>query len=162
MDGVDDVLGLQSQPHGKHALGDKVAGMRPHDVHAQDFAVAGLTNHLDHAGRLAHGHSTTAGDEGKLAHFVRNPIIFGFLLGHADARYLGLSKDTGWHGVVIGFAGAPERIFNGYLSFIRRHMRQHVLAQDIADGVNVSDVRLKVFVHSDSSPGHLHTEPGQV
>ncbi len=37
-------------------------------------------------------------------------------------------------------------------------MRQHVLAKNIAYGINIFDVCLKIFVHLDSSPLRLYVE----
>src|SRR4030042_2074823 len=158
MDGVGNVLGRQSQPYGKRAFSDKVAGMGSHDVHPQDSATVGMTDHLDHASRLAHGYRTTAGGEGKFAHSVRNPTIAGFLLGDADTGYLGLGKDTIRDGAIICLARMPKGIIDSYLSFVRGNMSQHVLAQNIPDGINIFDVCLKVFIHLDSPPVRLYTE----
>jgi hypothetical protein len=158
MDGVNNVLGRESQSYGKRSLRDKIAGMGTHDVHSQDFAIARMANQLDQASCLSHGHSTATGGKGKLAHPVVNAAIAGFLLGDAGTGYLRVAEDAIGDSVIIGPARTTKGILNSYLSLIRGNMSQHVLAQNIADGINIFDVRLKVFIDSDGSPIRLYAE----
>src|SRR4030042_2131197 len=158
VDGVDDVLSRCSQLYGKHARSDEVAGMGPHNMHSQNPMIMSMANHFNHASRLAHGYRTTAGDEGKLAHFIGNPAIAGFLLGDADTGYLGLGKDTIRDGAIICLSRMPKGILDSYLSFVRGNMSQHVLAQNIPAGINIFDICLKVFIHLDSPLVHLYAK----
>src|SRR4030042_692823 len=132
--------------------------MGAHDVHSQYSTIVSMTNHLDHTSRVAQGDSPTRGSEGKLAHFVRNFAISGVLLGNANPGYLRLGKDTTRDGAIICPAGMPKGILNSYLSLIGSNMRQHVLAKNIADGINIFDICLKVFIHLDSSTVRLYTK----
>src|SRR4030042_1742568 len=126
--------------------------MGAHDVHSQYSTIVSMTNHLDHTSRRAQGDSATRGSEGKLAHFVRNLAITGFLLGNAHTGYLRFGKDTTGDGAIVCPAGTPEGILNSYLSLLGSNMCQHVLAKDIADGIHIFDVCLKVFIHLDCAP----------
>jgi hypothetical protein len=152
------ILGSCAKLYGKSTFSDKITSVWSHNVHAQNLAVTSMTDHLNHSDSLTHSNSTATGSKGELAHLVRNAALAGVLFSDADAGDFRISEDTRWNSSIVCLAPAAEGIPRSYLPLLGGNMGQHVLAQNITDGIDSLYVRLKVFIHTDSGSLHLQTE----
>ena len=155
---MDNIPSCCPHLYGKHTFSDNIAGVWSHNVYSQNRPIFSITNHLNHTHGLTHSESTTAGEEGEFTHFIRNTLIVCFHLGDANTGNLRLGKDTTRNSVIICLAGVTKGILSSYLSLIGGNMGEHALAKNIANGINIIDICLKVFIHHDGSPIHSYAE----
>ena len=75
----------------------------------------------------------------------------GLGFGDADPGDLGIGIGDGGNAFSVEGAFVPARDFRRHLAFVRGLVRQHRLADDVADGEYVGDVGAHLFVDGDET-----------
>src|SRR5690606_25392328 len=87
----------------------------------------------------------------------RNAFVLGLLFGQADPGNLGVGVGDRRNHARIEKAFLPGDDFGGDVGLVHRLVRQHGLADDVADGVDVRHVGAHLLVDLDEATvGNLH------
>ena len=151
MNGEADVFGFRAHLDRQRRLGDEVAGVRPDDAAADQALGLLVPQGLGQALVAAERERAAARRprEDRLAVF--DPLGLGFRLRQArpgDFR-IGVSDRGDRLGVKRGFVSARD--LRRDLGLVRGLMRQHRLADDVADGEDVRHVGAHLAVDGDEA-----------
>ena len=150
MHGEGDVFHVRAHFQRQHRFSDKLTGIGAGHAGA-DETVALVEEHLGDAVIAADAERATAGGPGESALGVFDAfglaLLFGF--AHPGDFRIGVGDRGNGFGVEVGFHAADN--FGCNLAFVRGLVRQHRLADDVADGVDVLHIGFLLFVDSNET-----------
>ena len=170
VDGFADVYGVGAHFDRQRDFADQIAGVAPDDAAAQDAAVASgfgavVEQQLGEAllAAVGQGAPGSAPREQALAH--RDALRLGLLFGQAHPSQLGVGVGhAGDHAGIESRArqiGAAQQFARHHLGrhvrLVHRLVRQHRLADHVADGEDVGHVAAHLRIDFDeAAPVHGH------
>src|SRR5690606_31797331 len=157
VDGVADVGRLRAHLDRQRDLGDELAGMHADDAAADDAAGIRIEQQLGEALGAAQADGAAGSGPRELRHLDRDALGPGLGLGDPDPGDLrvgvGHRRDHPRHPLAL----VPGRHRGGDVALVGGLVRQHRLADQVADREDVRHVGAHLRVHRDeASLGHLH------
>ena len=154
-----DVLRVAAHLDRERGLGDQVAGVRADDAGAEHAARRLVEQQLREAVRAAERQRAGARDPRERALLVLDAARFRVVLGEAHPRDLGIGVRDGRHDARVEEALLPRGDFRRDLAFVARFVREHRLADDVADREDVRHVRPHLLVDADQA-ALVHLDAG--
>ncbi len=151
VDGLADIDGVGAHLDGQADFADHVAGARADDGAADDAMGFRVEDQLGEAVVGAVGDGATGGCPGELGDFDLAPGLLRLCFGQADPGDFGMCVgDAGDHaGVEVGLLACGN--LGSDVRFMDGLVRQHGLADDVADGEDVRHVGAHLAVDRDEA-----------
>ena len=151
MDGHRHVAGERRHFDGEHAFGDQLAGARADDADTEHAFGLRIDEQLGHAFGTIEGDGASGRGPGKLRDFDLAIFFLRLRFGQAAPGDFGIGEDDRGNGVRLEGNFVSGDGFDGGAAFVRCFVRQHRLADHVADGVDGRIVGLQLLVHLDES-----------
>ena len=151
MDGVADVGDLAAHLDGERGFGDQVAGMHADDARADDAVRRFIEDQLGEAFGTADADRAAGGGPRELADADLEALGLRFGLGDADPGDFRVGVGHRRNHACDPFLLLAGGDFRRELAFVRGFVRQHRLADDVADGEDVRHVGAHLPVDLDEA-----------
>src|SRR5690606_22256489 len=135
-DGELDVAGERGHLDGKHALGDQLTGARAADAYAEHALGLGIDDEFRHAVGAIERDGAATRRPWEARDFDLAALRFRLVLGEARPRDFRIGEDDGRNGGRLERDLLPFDGLDGDTRFVRRLVRQHGIAGDVADSVD--------------------------
>src|ERR1700754_2534103 len=157
VDGAADVAGFGAHFDGERELGDEVTGVHADDAGADDAMSLFVEQELGEAFGAVDADGAAGGCPGELADADLQTLFLRFPLGHADPGDFRIRIGHRRNHAGVEEALLARRRFGGHLGFVRGLVRQHGLADEVADGEDVLDVGTHLAIDRDGAAvGDFH------
>src|SRR5450830_601080 len=151
MDGLADVDGIRAHFDRQGDFTDHVAGMRADDAAADDAMCLSIEQQLGETFRTTVGNGATGGGPREVALLELDALGLGFVFGDADPCHFRIGVGHRGNHAGVEMALLACRSFCRDVRFVHRLVRQHRLADQIADGKNVRHVGAHLAVDRDEA-----------
>lgn len=133
----------------QRAFADHRARFGTNDVHAEDLLRVLVRDDFDETIGLHHRHRFAERREGELAHLHFDALRLRFVLGQTCGRNLGIGEDRPRNASPVFGCMMPGNDFRNDFAFFGSLVRKHWRTGQIADRINVRDVRAAVLIRRD-------------
>ena len=158
VDGKPDVLRVGTHFQCEHRFRDQLPGIRSDHACAEQSSGVLVENQLGHSFVARGGARPAARRPGKYRLFDLGPLCLGLRFGEPHPGDLRVGVGDRWNGAGIECAFVTGDDFRREFAFVAGFVRQHRLADDVADRMNMRHVGAHVLVRRDEAAfGDIHS-----